>query len=107
MRDYANKLQVVERTVYAVYISSFPNDQKPVLLNLFSTRDLAKSFISTDFPEWTPIPSLMSPIGSDLGTLYYYCGTVLSIQETAVGLGIYNWLIGAEHYNSPIKELAI
>lgn len=104
MRTDMTRLPIFERVVFAVTINDSPKTKGPTLLNLFTKRDYAKDFITTFFPDFQPMPSHRANMNGELGTVYFNKGAEIHIQTMTVGFGIYQWLIGAEHYRSPIME---
>lgn len=87
---------------YAIHISPVAGSLPPTLLNLCSTRDLAKQFISEHYPEWRFVPYAAAMNRGELGTAYIFRGTLIRISKMSVSYGIYQWLVGSEHYKSPL-----
>lgn len=88
--------------VFAVMITPFAERKTPTMLNMCTKREFAKEFIASSFPEFKPMPSFHANANGELGTVYYHGGMEIRIQKIPVGFGIYQWLLGAEHYQSPI-----
>lgn len=104
MRTDMSVPQVFQQEVFAVTMTRLAESRTPVLLNLCTKREYAKEFIADAFPDFKPMPSFRSNTNGELGTVYYYKRAEIHIQTMPVGFGIYQWLIGAEHYRSPIME---
>ena len=96
--------RIFKQEVFSVTMTSLAESRTPVLLNLCTKREYAKAFIADAFPDFKPMPSFRANTSGELGTVYYHQGMEIRIQTIPVGFGIYQWLIGAEHYRSPIAE---
>ena len=97
-----NEQLVFEQEVYSVTLTKGNSTKIPTMINLFTKREYARKFIADAFPDFRPIPSSQANGNGELGTAYYHRGVTLHIQKIPVGFGLYQWLIGSEHYQSPI-----
>lgn len=92
-----------EQEVYSVTMTKGNSANIPILINLFTKREYAREFIVDAFPDFQPIPSSQANGNGELGTVYYHRGATLRIQKMPVGFGIYQWLLGSEHYQNLIS----
>jgi hypothetical protein len=103
---FCNEQLVFEQEVYSVTLTKGNSTKVPTTINLFTKREYARKFIADAFPYFRPMPSSQASGNGELGTVYYHHGMTLRIQKIPVGFGIYQWLLGSEHYQSPISAIS-
>ena len=103
---FCNEQLVFEQEVYSVTLTKGNSTKVPTMINLFTKREYARKFITDAFPDFRPMPSSYANGNGELGTVYYHHGATLRIQKIPVGFGIYQWLLGSEHYQSPISVVS-